>query len=57
MIRYVERIDLALDRLEQAAMSREGLDEAIWELDGVAAEAIQAFDLRDDVLTELSTKL
>lgn len=56
-IRYVEQFDLMLDRLEQAAMQKEGLDEAIWEFDGVVSEAISAFDLRDDVLTEFSQQV
>jgi hypothetical protein len=56
-IRYVESLDLYLDKLEQAAMQREGLDEAIWELDGAVEEAISAFSLRDDVLTDLSQSL
>ncbi len=50
---YVESIDTALEQLQQAALANDGLDTAIFELDGVITEAKQAFDLRDDVITEL----
>ena len=54
IISYVERIDLALDRLQEAASNNEGLDEAILAVESVASEAIEAYSMRDDVLTELS---
>lgn len=48
---YVGRIDGGLDALEQAALAKEGLETAIYEFDGLLNEAIEAFNLRDDVLT------
>ncbi|MFW5691857.1 MAG: hypothetical protein ACOCX3_00750 [Chloroflexota bacterium] len=49
----VEKISIALDKLEQAALARSGVEEAIYELDTVASEALEAFSLRDEVLTQL----
>lgn len=54
---YVDKIDLALDRLQEAVMNREGVEAAIFNLGEVVAEAIAAFDLRDDVLTDLSSRI
>jgi len=54
-MRYVDRIDAALDTLQSAALNNDGLDAAIFELDNVITEAIEAFDLRDDVLTRFGT--
>lgn len=53
-IRYIDQIDQALEKLEQSALHKEGLDEAIMQLDNVVSEAIEAYDLRDDALTDLS---
>jgi hypothetical protein len=52
-IAYVDRIDVELDHLQNAATSKEGIDTAIFEFGGLLDEAIDAFNLRDDVLTEL----
>lgn len=54
---YVERIDAELDKLQNAALQNDGLDAAIFELDGVVTEAIEAFDLRDNVLTEFTESI
>lgn len=53
-IRYVEALDATLEGLQQAAMSQEGLDEAIMQVDDAASEALSAFAMRDDVLTRFS---
>ena len=56
-IRYVDKLDAMLDKLKQTALQKEGLDEAIIEADDVITEAIQAFELRDDVLTNVSQSI
>ncbi|MEQ8677845.1 MAG: hypothetical protein RLP44_11650 [Aggregatilineales bacterium] len=50
---YVDNIDASLDKLRQAALTNTDLDAAIFETSGVVTEALEAFDLRDNVLTEL----
>jgi len=55
-IRYADRFDEGLTALE-TANSKEGVDGAIIELDTLAIEANRAFDLREDVLTNLSKDL
>jgi hypothetical protein len=57
MIRYTDRFDEGLNVLEQAAQSNQGVNEAIASLDKLAAEANEAFSLREDVLTNLSKSL
>lgn len=52
-MRYLDQFDEALDRLQTAAASKDGLESAIAALDGVITEALNAFALRDDVLTNL----
>lgn len=54
-ITYVDRIDVELDNLQNSVTSKEGIDNAIFEFGIVLNEAIEAFNLRDDVLTELGT--
>jgi len=54
---YVDKIDLALDRLQEAVINREGVEAAIFNLNEVVAEAIAAYDLRQDVLTDLSSRI
>ena len=56
-IRYIEALDLTLDELKQAALSQEGLDQAIMNANSAVNEAIDAFALRDDVLTGFSESL
>lgn len=52
-IAYVDRIDGELDNLQNAITSKQDIDSAIFEFEGVLNEAIEAFNLRDDVFTEL----
>lgn len=56
-VRYVERFDEALDALEAAISAPETLDDAIDGVRTVAAEAHDAFDLRDQILTDLAKSL
>lgn len=56
-IRYVDKLDAVLEKLKQAALQKDGLDEAIVEAGDVVTEAIEAFVLRDDVLTRLSQSI
>lgn len=53
-IRYVEKFDEALDAVEAAIAAPDTLDAAVEALHAAATEAHDAFDLRDEVLTELS---
>jgi hypothetical protein len=52
-LRYLDRFDEALNALEQAVSSKTGVEAAIAALDKAAVEAIEAFSLREDVLTNL----
>ncbi len=58
-IRYVDQFDSALDTVEQAidAKDKDALTDAIDQLHALASEAIEAFALRDEVLTGLSKTL
>jgi len=56
-IRYVDRFDEALNQLEEAVNSGGDIATAINNLDTLAAEANEAFDLREDVLTQLDKSL
>lgn len=56
-IRYVDQFNAALDTLDQAVKSKDGIDEALSALDTVASEANDAFGLREDVLTNLDKSL
>ncbi len=53
-IRYADQFDNALNVLEVAINSGEGVNEAIRALDLLTREANEAFSMRDDVLTDLS---
>lgn len=53
-VRYVERLDGLLDELASAIENGEGIGPAIQAIYDLAQEAIQAFALREDVLTELN---
>lgn len=55
-IRYVDQFDAALDDLEQA-IGTDTLGDALEKVHSLASEAINAFSLRDDVLTGLSKTL
>jgi hypothetical protein len=56
-IRYVDQIDAALNKLEEAVTAKSGIDEAIAEIEKVTQEAQAAFSLRDDVVTNLGKSL
>jgi hypothetical protein len=50
----MDQVDEKLEALEIAAKSGEGVEDAIYALDTVVSEAIDALALRDDVLVKLS---
>ena len=56
-IRYVDKFDDALATLDQNVKAKEGIDTAIAAIDSLAAEANEAFALREDVLTNLNKSL
>lgn len=56
-IRYVDKFDDALATLDQNVKAKEGIDTAIAALDALAAEANEAFALRENVLTNLNKSL
>lgn len=56
-IRYVDRLDEVLDKLEEAVKTQGDVSAAIAEVDTLAAEANEAFKLREDVLTNLDKSL
>jgi hypothetical protein len=53
-VQYLDKFDDALEALEAAIGAPDTLDAAIEGLHAVATEAHDAFDLRDEVLTNLS---
>lgn len=56
-VRYIDKFDMALDKLQKAVAEKDGVEMAIYELGEVTAEANEAFKLRDDVLTNLSQSI
>lgn len=56
-IRYLDRMDEALNAVAAAVDKGEGIEEALRQLDQIAVEANQAFSLREDVLTDLNKSL
>ncbi len=56
-IRYVDRLDEALNQLDEAVKGSGDVDAAIAALDALAIEANEAFRLREDVLTNLDKSL
>lgn len=56
-IRYLDRMDEALNTVAAAVDKGEGIEEALRQLDQIAVEANQAFSLREDVLTDLNKSL
>lgn len=56
-IRYVNQLEDAIDKVETAAKGNDGLAEALDEVYNIAVEASDAFQLRDDVLLDLSKSL
>lgn len=57
MFRYIDQFDEVIGALEGAASAKSGIDEALTTIDKLTREANQAFDLRDDILTQLSKGL
>lgn len=55
-VRYIERMDGLLNDLETAIGSGENIGQAIQAVYNLAEEAIQAFSLREDVLTKLDNQ-
>jgi len=53
-VRYAEQMDGLLDELEQAIEDGEGIETKVQAIYDMAAEAIQAFELREEVLTDLN---
>lgn len=53
-IRYVAQFDEKLDALESAVQSGEGVEPAIQGIYDLSHEAMRAFELREDVLTNLN---
>lgn len=53
-VRYVALLDERLDALDQAVQAGDGIGPAVQAIYDLAAEAIQAFALREEVLTELN---
>jgi uncharacterized phage infection (PIP) family protein YhgE len=56
LMRYADRFGEALDTLDGAVQSKEGIDEAIANLNQLTIEANEAFSLRENVLTDLDRK-
>lgn len=56
-LRYVDQLDTALTTLEDAVKNGEGVEDALEAVYDVAVEANDAFDLRDDVILNLTQKL
>jgi hypothetical protein len=56
-VRYVDKLDEALNQFEEAVKTQGDIDGAVAALDALAIEANDAFKLRDDVLTNLDKSL
>ncbi len=56
-LEYVEQVDAAIEALKQAAFAKDGIDEAIMNLDDVVTEANDAFLLRDDEILNLEDSI
>ncbi len=54
LIGYADKFREKIDALDQTAASKEGLDKAIADLEALAQEAIAAYAMRDNVLTEIA---
>ncbi len=55
-VRYLDLFDQKLTALEEAMQSKDGIESALQDLYGLVNEAMQAFQLREDVLTQLNQK-
>ena len=51
--RYIDQIEQSINAVKESAMSGESVDDALYALDEVVTEAIDAFALRDDVILNL----
>lgn len=56
-IRYVNQLEAAITKLDEAVKAGEGIPEALDEIYDTAVEASEAYQLRDDVLLDLSKTL
>lgn len=56
-IRYADKLDEELNKLEEAVQSKGDVSAAIAAVDALATEANEAFKLREDVLTNLDKSL
>jgi hypothetical protein len=56
-VRYVDKLDEALNQFEEAVKTQGDIDGVVAALDALAIEANDAFKLRDDVLTNLDKSL
>lgn len=57
LIRYADRFDEVLDKLDQSASEKNDVENALAEVDKAAGEAIDALSLREDVLTNLGKRV
>ncbi|MEO0561371.1 MAG: hypothetical protein AAF125_04630 [Chloroflexota bacterium] len=55
-LRYVDKVNAALDTLDTALSEGESVDAAVQGIYSIAEEAIRAFSLREDVLVNLNQK-
>jgi hypothetical protein len=53
LLDYVNKFSAALDGLQNAAATNQGVDDKIRELDALTIEANQAYGLRENVLTDI----
>jgi hypothetical protein len=56
-IRYVDRLDGALEAFENAVKAKDGIEAALEGIDALVLEAQDAFRLRDDVITNIDQSL
>lgn len=54
LIGYVDKFKTAIDALQTAATSKDGIDTAVAGIEAVADEALAAYALREDVITGLA---
>lgn len=55
-MRYVDQLANGIDGLDNAVKTNIGVEDQLMDLEDTAAEAIQAFGMRDDVLLQLDQK-
>jgi hypothetical protein len=54
MLDYVDKIKTAVTAFDTAVTSKEGLDKAVADVEAIVNEALNAYSLRDDVLSGVS---